>query len=241
MIKINLLNSVTERQTGTVDAVDRKVSSAGSRFLLWRSSSASDWRPSSAGTSSAHRWRRPRPNSSSTSKSDRSRARGRDERAKRPRAKIDNIDARIDAIKKLRDSQAGPSAVLEAMKERDHDGPGTYLESVEQTGDSLSSRAIRPTSRRSHSLAAASSSLTGCSRTSVSRRSVPRCRTRTRRKGACTAASESGRRQGRDRELHDQVCLHAVKGGGANANPTTRFCPGPTAPASSRTVQVAKN
>jgi hypothetical protein len=34
MIKINLLNSVTERQGSTVMAVDRKVGSAGSRLLL---------------------------------------------------------------------------------------------------------------------------------------------------------------------------------------------------------------
>ena len=34
MIKINLLNSVTERQGGAVVAVDRKVSSAASRIIL---------------------------------------------------------------------------------------------------------------------------------------------------------------------------------------------------------------
>ena len=34
MIKVNLLNSVTERQGSTVMAVDRKVSSASSRLLL---------------------------------------------------------------------------------------------------------------------------------------------------------------------------------------------------------------
>jgi hypothetical protein len=34
MIKINLLNSVTERQSGTATAVDRKISSPASRFGL---------------------------------------------------------------------------------------------------------------------------------------------------------------------------------------------------------------
>ena len=52
-------------------------------------------------------------------------------------AKIQNIDSRISAIKKLRDSQAGPSAVLEAMRERIAMVPGIYLESVEQSGDTL--------------------------------------------------------------------------------------------------------
>ena len=49
--------------------------------------------------------------------------------------KIANIDGRIEAIKKLRSSQAGPSAVFEAMRERISMVPGLYLESVEQTGD----------------------------------------------------------------------------------------------------------
>src|SRR5437868_14872210 len=34
MIKINLLNSVTDRQNSTVAAVDRRVSSPASRFVL---------------------------------------------------------------------------------------------------------------------------------------------------------------------------------------------------------------
>src|SRR5439155_3297218 len=34
MIKINLLHSVTERQAGTIDTVDQKIGSAGSRFLV---------------------------------------------------------------------------------------------------------------------------------------------------------------------------------------------------------------
>jgi Tfp pilus assembly protein PilN len=52
-------------------------------------------------------------------------------------AKIQAIDARIDAIKKLRNSQAGPSAVLEALRERITMVPGLYLETVEQKGDQL--------------------------------------------------------------------------------------------------------
>jgi len=51
--------------------------------------------------------------------------------------KISNIDTRIDQIKKLRGSQAGPSAVLEAMRERIAMTPGLYLESVEQSGENM--------------------------------------------------------------------------------------------------------
>ncbi|MBS1794903.1 MAG: PilN domain-containing protein [Acidobacteria bacterium] len=52
-------------------------------------------------------------------------------------AKIQSIDSRIEAIKKLRSSQAGPSAVLEALRERILMTPGIYLDSVEQKGDQL--------------------------------------------------------------------------------------------------------
>src|SRR5262249_50780009 len=52
-------------------------------------------------------------------------------------ARIHAIDARIDAIKKLRANQAGPSAVLEAMRERIAMVPGLYLEGVEQKGEQL--------------------------------------------------------------------------------------------------------
>lgn len=52
-------------------------------------------------------------------------------------AKIQNIDVRIEAIKKLRSSQAGPSAVLDAIRERITMTEGIFLKSVEQTGDKL--------------------------------------------------------------------------------------------------------
>jgi len=59
-------------------------------------------------------------------------------------SKIQNIDMRITAIKKLRDSQAGPSAVLEAMRERIAMVPGLYLESIEQTGEQLTVKGNSP-------------------------------------------------------------------------------------------------
>ena len=58
--------------------------------------------------------------------------------------RIKNIDMRIEAIKKLRNSQAGPSAVLEAMRERIAMVPGLYLESVEQTGEQLTIKGNSP-------------------------------------------------------------------------------------------------
>lgn len=46
--------------------------------------------------------------------------------------KAQEIQARIDAIKKLRESQQGPSAILQEIKNRFDAVPGLYLRSIEQ-------------------------------------------------------------------------------------------------------------
>ena len=46
--------------------------------------------------------------------------------------KAQEIQARIDAIKKLRESQQGPSAILQEIKARFDAVPGLYLRSIEQ-------------------------------------------------------------------------------------------------------------
>jgi Tfp pilus assembly protein PilN len=48
--------------------------------------------------------------------------------------KMADIQARIDAIQKLRESQQGPGAVLREIKSRFDSIPGLYLKSVEQNG-----------------------------------------------------------------------------------------------------------
>lgn len=145
MIKINLLNSVTERQGGTILAVDRKVGSAASRLLLMSLAvgfllvAVIGWDVIS----------------SEMAKTD---AQARLEEQKQIAAelevvmkeqreleqKIHNIDARIEAIKKLRANQAGPSAVLEAMRERIAMVPGLYLQSIEQAGDEVTIKGNSP-------------------------------------------------------------------------------------------------
>ena len=50
----------------------------------------------------------------------------------------------IEAIKRLRSSQAGPVAVLEAMRERIAMVPGLYLQSIEQTGDQITIKGNSP-------------------------------------------------------------------------------------------------
>jgi Tfp pilus assembly protein PilN len=51
--------------------------------------------------------------------------------------KTKDIQVRIDAIQKLRASQQGPGNVLRSVKERIDSSPGLYLESVEQKGSDL--------------------------------------------------------------------------------------------------------
>jgi len=133
MLKINLLNSVTERQSGAVLAVDRKVSSPASRLLLislavgFMLMAVIGWDVIST----------------QMAKTEAERQKAEQEQIARElevvmkeqkelEAKIQSIDARIEAIKKLRSEQAGPSAVLDAMRERIAMVPGLYLQSIEQ-------------------------------------------------------------------------------------------------------------
>ena len=132
MIKINLLNSVTERQGGTVVAVDRKVGSPASRLLLMSLAVAfllmavvgwdvisTQMAKTEAGRQLEHE------------KQVAVELEVVMKEQKELETKIQSIDGRIEAIKKLRSSQAGPSAVLDAMRERIAMVPGLYLQSIE--------------------------------------------------------------------------------------------------------------
>ena len=145
MIKINLLNSVTERQGGAVTAVDRKIASPASRLVVMSLvvvallSAVIGWDIIST--------------QMAKTEAERQLAEQKQIEAdlavviaeqKELEQKIQNIDGRIEAIKKLRSSQAGPSAVLEAMRERVTMVPGLYLESVEQSGDQLTFKGNSP-------------------------------------------------------------------------------------------------
>lgn len=138
MIKINLLESVTDRQAGAVVAVERKVASPMSRLLLMSLAVAGLLLLYVA---------------FDIISTQRAKANAEEELAQQKQIaveleamlkeqnelnlKIKNIDSRIEAIKKLRSTQAGPSAVLEALKERIIMSPGLYLDSVEQKGEQL--------------------------------------------------------------------------------------------------------
>jgi len=138
MIRVNLLKSVTDRQDGPVSAVERQVSSPALRFLLMALAVGGL-------TLAVIGW------DLISSEMAKAAAQQELENQKEIAAqleviikeqndleqKIKNIDTRIEAIKKLRANQAGPSAVLDALRERIAMTPGLYLESVDQKGELL--------------------------------------------------------------------------------------------------------
>ena len=138
MIRFNLLNSVTERQGGAVVAVERKASSPVARLLLMMIAvfaltvGVIGWDVISTVRAKAESERQ-----LAEQKRKAAELEAVMKEQKELEAKIKNIDLRIEAIKKLRASQAGPSAVLEALRERIKMTPEIHLESVDQEGDML--------------------------------------------------------------------------------------------------------
>lgn len=145
MIKINLLNSVTERQAGSVASFDRRIGSSASRFLLLTLAvtfllfAVVGWDVISSRMAKADAERQLEEQQQIAKELEAVMAEQKD-----LEQKISNIDMRIEAIKRLRGSQAGPSAVLEAMRERVGMVPGLYLDSVEHTGDQLTFKGSSP-------------------------------------------------------------------------------------------------
>jgi Tfp pilus assembly protein PilN len=138
MLKINLLNSVTERQGGAVSMVDRKVSSPASRLLLMTLAvgfllvAVAGWDIISTNMAHTEAMRQLEEQKQIATELE-----GVMKEQKELEDKIKSIDGRIAAIKKLRDEQRGPSAVLTAMRERLSMVPGLYLQSIEQKGEEM--------------------------------------------------------------------------------------------------------
>jgi Tfp pilus assembly protein PilN len=133
MIKINLLNSVTDRQGGAIASVDQKVSSPTTRLMLMAMAvffllaAVIGWDVIStqmAKTEAEHQLEE--------QKQIEKELEGVIKEQKELEAKIAAIDGRINAIKKLREEQRGPWGVLEAVRERIAMVPGLYLQTIKQ-------------------------------------------------------------------------------------------------------------
>lgn len=145
MIKINLLHSVTERHSGATVAVERKMSSPSMRLLMmalavgFLTVAVIGWDVISTTMAKTEAEQQ-----LAEQKRIASELEAVMKEQKELEAKIQNIDMRIEAIKKLRDSQAGPSAVLEAVNERIRMTPGLFLDSVEQAGEQVTIKGNSP-------------------------------------------------------------------------------------------------
>jgi Tfp pilus assembly protein PilN len=145
MIKINLLDSVTDRQAGASAAVEKKVSSPMSKLILMSvavtvlTMALIGWDVVSTQMAKAAAEKE-----LTKQKEIEKELEAVIKEQKELETKIAQIDARINAIKKLRASQAGPSAVLEALRERIGMTPGIYLDSVEQKGEQLTIKGESP-------------------------------------------------------------------------------------------------
>ena len=144
MIKINLLESITDRPTGAA-LVESKVASPRTQTLLLALTVFSllvlgagyDYVNAKSNRETAQRevenQRRINLQMLAVNK----------EQAELEK-KAQDVQGRIDAIKNLRQSQQGPSAVLRDIKSRFDSVPGLYLMSLEQKDGELTIKGISP-------------------------------------------------------------------------------------------------
>jgi Tfp pilus assembly protein PilN len=138
MVKINLVDSVTERQKSVTTTVEKKVTSSSSKLLLIILAVfgllviAIGWDFISS-TSAKNKAQKELEEQKRLEQQLQAVIKEQNEL----QMKIKDVETRIDAIKNLRSNQTGPVAVLRSLKERIDGAPGLYLASVEQKGDQL--------------------------------------------------------------------------------------------------------
>lgn len=144
MIKINLLESVTERPTGVAMVEDKVANPRMQTLLLGMTvlgllllAAGYDYISSKSGNDVA---RRELDNQRRINQQMLAVNREQAELEK----KTQDIQGRIDAIKKLRESQQGPGAVLREIKDRFDSVPGLYLKSIEQKEGELTIKGESP-------------------------------------------------------------------------------------------------
>lgn len=145
MIRINLLESITDKPTSTAVVVERKVSSVNNRFYLLTGVVTAllilgigfDYI-----YSAKQKW------DADANLVEQQRIAKELEAVIREQAELDakikDVEQRISAIKTLRSNQSGPSAVLQALSERIGSSPGLYLQTVEQKDDKLTIQGNSP-------------------------------------------------------------------------------------------------
>jgi|SRR5687768_13893989 len=132
MIKINLLESVTDRPQGVALVEDKVASPRMQTFLLALTvfglmflAMGYDYVSTNMAHTAAQK-------ELDNQKRINQQMLAIEKEQKELEKKSEEIKARIDAIKKLRESQQGPSAVLQEIKARFDAVPGLYLTAIEQ-------------------------------------------------------------------------------------------------------------
>jgi Tfp pilus assembly protein PilN len=137
MIKVNLLDSVTDRAKG-VAAVETRVSSPKAQTLLLAVVVAAIL---SLGMAYDYMSARGEHSNAEAELVKQNQIKDKMKLVLTEQADLEKknkeVESRINAIQKLRASQQGPSAILNEIKERVETIPGLYLESVEQKGNDL--------------------------------------------------------------------------------------------------------
>ena len=144
MIKINLLESVTDRPQG-VAAVEDKVASRGVQTLLLALTvfgltvlaMGYDFVSSNMARGAAQR-------ELENQKRINQQMLAIQKEQMELEKKSKEVQARIDAIKKLRESQQGPSAVLQEIKARFDAVPGLYLTAIENKDGEITIKGESP-------------------------------------------------------------------------------------------------
>jgi Tfp pilus assembly protein PilN len=151
--------------------------------------------------------------------------------------KIGNIDARIKAIKDLRASQAGPSAVLDAMRERIAMVPGLYIQSIDQSGDGIVIKGSSPDEAQvtqfGRSLEFSNGLFSGLG--------IDITRAEVENKDAPQKAKDGETPKLSVVNFTINCKYTPSQAPGANLNPTTASAASPAAPAAPAPPQVAKN
>ena len=144
MIKINLLESVTDRPTGAA-MVEARVTSplvqtillALTVFSLMAIGAGYDYVSSRSEQAAAQ-------HEVENQRSINQQMLAVNKEQAELEKKAQDIQGRIDAIKKLRESQQGPSVVLREIKMRFDSVPGLYLKSLEQKDGELTIKGVSP-------------------------------------------------------------------------------------------------
>jgi Tfp pilus assembly protein PilN len=144
MIKVNLIDSVTDRVKG-VAAVEQKVANPQMQTMLFAlvvfglliGGMLYDYYSSTSARDAQQ-----------AEKAEQERIQAQMAAVNQERVilekKMADVQSRIDAIQALRASQQGPGAVLREIKMRFDSVPGLYLKSVEQTGTELTIKGESP-------------------------------------------------------------------------------------------------